>query len=52
MERLQEAVGVEMLAHMKRLDAKLKAVEQSLGEVKQQGHAHERRRQARVRQTR
>ena len=36
-ERLQEAVGVEMLAHMKRLDAKLKTVEQSLGEVKQQG---------------
>ena len=26
-----------MLAHMKRLDAKLKTVEQSLGEVKQQG---------------
>ena len=36
-ERLQEAVGVEMLAHMKRLDAKLKTVEQSLGEAKQQG---------------
>ena len=36
-ERLQEAVGVEMLAHMKRLDAKLKTVEQSLVEVKQQG---------------
>ncbi len=35
-ERLQEAVGVEMLAHMKRLDAKLKTVEQSLGEAKQQ----------------
>lgn len=38
-ERLQEAVGVEMLAQMKRMDAKLKTVEISLGEVKQQGAA-------------
>ena len=38
-ERLQEAVGVEMLAQMKRMDAKLKTVEISLGEVKQQGIA-------------
>ena len=38
-ERLQEAVGVEMLSQMKRMDAKLKTVEISLGEVKQQGVA-------------
>ena len=38
-ERLQEAVGVEMLSQMKRMDAKLKTVEKSLGEVKQQGVA-------------